>query len=749
MNQKRTRGKYSVGGCENCRQKHRKCDKTTPKCLRCRAAGLECSGFNADLSWVTTTQRSLRDGRKSAPKCLRKREDNNQENTSTSISLPRITGPDIEDTIPNFDSQLTHFEGNDEHVAATRPASVSETQPPSHESDALGMTGDTINGINVSEQGHLSMFQHPAYTPDFLGNTESVLDWPDLFSVDYSLSDLLSPGFDNTHNNAPEPQNARSSIVPPLTAPHSDHTRPFWHSQDAVSRSSRQDVSNMGLPCLEPQGPMTLELSQDDTQMLLKHIKDHCFPQLWSSPLGKKSPLETHLTAAVLTFANMTYLTPRQISHASFTNVLALLAISSKHLAAQIRNEDSDKSEHWNQYAESAYQKAKQHLDYSLSTEVSPKLAKYKDLIMAVSTIVSFSILYDRQHDARKYLIDAERLLLIQGLPKLHISRKVKLLHHTYTWNRVISESTYVLRDSQGANIPMATEPYALPDGKGPAERETGGNNINRSAVPCVSLDDFLHLESYHQETDDSSRESGREMNHDIHLKLGRGMSESAFMMLYGVSETWLSLVSQTTRLANLIQALNHGSKEKTLTLHEHIERRKESLEHRICSFASTKPTTDLPIDLDHLSNAPSRESQRTTRSHLVRALNFALVIFFYRRVYNVHPHILQGYINNVMHALQEFERCCDREKQGGPGSPWPAFMAGCEAMTKEKRDYFANWFERAFDQTGFTRLVTARKCMYQVWERQDRFVMGGDEMQRHWTWMHISKERNLYVLLS
>ncbi|TVY62195.1 Arginine metabolism regulation protein II [Fusarium oxysporum f. sp. cubense] len=589
----------------------------------------------------------------------------------------------------------------------------------------------------------------PAYTPDFLGNTESVLDWPDLFSVDYSLSDLLSPGFGNTHNDAPEPQDARLPIVPTLTAPYSDHARSLWHSQDAVSRSSRQDVSNMGLPCLKPQGPMTLELSQDDTQMLLKHIKDHCFPQLWSSLLGKKSPLETHLTAAVLTFANMTYLVPRQISHASFTNVLALLAISSKHLAAQIRNRDLDKSEHWNQYAESAYQKAKQHLDYSLNTEVSPKVAKYKDLIMAVSTIVSFSILYDRQSDARKYLIDAERLLLNQGLPKPHISRKIKLLHHTYTWNRVISESTYVLRDSGSANIPMATEPYALPDGKDLAERGTGGNNIERSVVPCVSLDDFLHLESYHQETDDSSRESGREMNHDIHLKQGRGMSESAFMMLYGVSETWLSLLSQTTRLANLIQALNHGSKEKTLTLHEHIERRKESLEHRICSFASTKPTTDLPVDLDHLSNAPSRESQRTARSHLVRALNFALGIFFYRRVYNVHPHILQDYINNVMHALQEFERRCDREKQGWPGSPWPAFMAGCEAMTKEKRDYFANWFERAFDQTGFTRLVTARKCMYQVWERQDRFVMGGDEMQRHWTWMDISKERNLYVLLS
>ncbi|KNB20129.1 hypothetical protein FOXG_22756 [Fusarium oxysporum f. sp. lycopersici 4287] len=159
-----------------------------------------------------------------------------------------------------------------------------------------------------------------------------------------------------------------------------------------------------------------------------------------------------------------------------------------------------------------------------------------------------------------------------------------------------------------------------------------------------------------------------------------------------------------------------------------------------------TGATTSTSIDSNYLADVHSQEGQPTTRSHLVRALNFALIIFFYRRIYNVHPHILQQYVDVVLRALQEFELCCEKEGQGGPGSPWPAFMAGCETMTKKHRDYFENWVDRAFARTGFTRLLTAKKCVQEVWEMLDRFRVSDNElMQRYWTWMHISEEQNLY----
>ncbi|KAM0542297.1 hypothetical protein ACHAPJ_012862 [Fusarium lateritium] len=214
-------------------------------------------------------------------------------------------------------------------------------------------------------------YQRPEYFLDSLGNTENLLGWPDLFSLDYSFSDLPSLVLESTSDDISAAQTTQDS-------PEDGRQRGVLTSNDST--------------LFAPQDPMALELGQYDIQMLLKHIKDQCFPQLWSSPLGKKSPLETHLSAAVLTFANMTYLAPNSISHASLTNLLALLAISSKHLAAQLSNEQPEKSEYWNQYAETTWNRAKKDLNYSLRTEISPKAAKYKDLIMAVSTMISFSV---------------------------------------------------------------------------------------------------------------------------------------------------------------------------------------------------------------------------------------------------------------------------------------------------------------------------------------------------------------------
>ncbi|KAF4956244.1 hypothetical protein FSARC_11643 [Fusarium sarcochroum] len=635
---------------------------------------------------------SLHDDRNSVHKRQRKQKPCVQDNTSARIALPNTTARNVEDALSSLGYKPANIDEHTEHVIATLSSDVLNAQPVNSERIPSGSVDKTSYTTDENEQIHLPVHQRPGYFLDSLGNMDNLLDWPDLLTLDYSFSDLSSLGLESTFDDVSTAQSTRPSTLPRFVSPCPDESRSLYQKQGPPDDARQGGICMSNDSTLfAPQDPMTFELGQGDTQMLLKHIKDQCFPQLWSSPLGKKSPLETHLVAAVLTFANMTYLAPQRISHASLTNLVALLAISSKHLATQLCDEQPQKSKYWNQYAESSCNRAKKHLDYSLRTEISPKVAKYKDLIMAVSTMVSFSILYDRQSDARKYLIDAERLLLTQGLPKSHISRKTRLLHHTYTWNRVVSESTYVLRDFENANVPVIAHPFGQSNDGDPVTRRTGDGIADRPAMPNVNLDDFLHLEPHHVESDSSSRESGSEKLHDIHLKQGRGISESTFMMLYGVSETWLSLVSQTTQLANWIEASEYGSKEKDLRRHEHVERQKESLEHRICSFASPTPTTGLSADLDYLSNASSQEGRLTARSHLVRALNLALVIFFYRRIHNVHPHILQDYVSNVIHALQEFESRCEREKQGGPGSPWPAFMAGCEAVAKENRDYFVN----------------------------------------------------------
>lgn len=270
----------------------------------------------------------------------------------------------------------------------TTPTAVSDTQIVDAENESSRLADNTTFDIPINAEAILPVNQGSKYTCGFLGNSENVLDWPDLFSMDYSFLDCLSPRFDNASIDGQETHNMSSSITSPPTTHSSNDACPLWAAQERTA----QDVSCEGLAFSKAQKAMDLESGQSDTHMLFKHIKDHCFPQLWSSSIGRKSPLETHLTAAVLTFANITYLAPRQTSHASLTNLLALLAISSKHLSTQLSQIEPEMSKHWNQYAERTFEKAKHHLVHSFNNEICPKVAKYKDIVMAVSSMISFSV---------------------------------------------------------------------------------------------------------------------------------------------------------------------------------------------------------------------------------------------------------------------------------------------------------------------------------------------------------------------
>ena len=357
--------------------------------------------------------------------------------------------------------------------------------------------------------------------------------------------------------------------------------------------------------------------------------------------------------------------------------------------------------------------------------------------------------LYDKQQDARAYMIDAERLLRLRGLAKRNISRKARELHHVYTWMRIIGESSYVLRNYQNVGVnaaignkrQSANEPRRDANNLGPTEPQY-------QVGPNPRLDDFLRLEPRPSDSDvDDMAQKDHEIGlHDIHLEDTRQFAETMYMELYGISETWLSLVSQTTRLANVMDSLNFNKERRDLEFMELLERRKQRLENMVCSFAAM----DRRAAGQSTSSGPARTIDGP-RHHMVRALNAALVILFYRRIRKVNAWILQEHVDNVIRALKDFEMLCQRANIEEPGTPWPAFLAGCEALYPAQREYLLGYLNRTFTLTGFTRLETARTCMVEVWRRRDDSAEGGDKRMRDqvWTWEHISKESFLHVLLS
>ena len=332
------------------------------------------------------------------------------------------------------------------------------------------------------------------------------------------------------------------------------------------------------------------------------------------------------------------------------------------------------------------------------------------------------------------------------------------MLHHSHTWSRIVGESSYVLQNYDQSQIAAAIESYSSSSNKRRSIcRSAEATELNSRLSHNPKLDDFLGLDSDAPESDvdvNAQKESDKGLR-DIHLEDPREWAGGMYLQLYGISETWLKLVSQITRLANVMDSMDESNKRKDVAVLESLERRKQRLEHMVCYFAeineplSTKTSQPVSAGTTHDLNTPS--GKETLRSCMVRALNSALVIFFYRRILNVHPWILQEHVKGVVQALQDFDTSCQTLEVEGPGCPWPVFMAGCEAIAPHQRDYLSQWLERAFVKTGFPRFKTIRSCMLEVWERRDKSSQQNDKSSREklWSWIHISREQNLYLLLS
>lgn len=350
-------------------------------------------------------------------------------------------------------------------------------------------------------------------------------------------------------------------------------------------------------------------------------------------------------------------------------------------------------------------------------------------------------------------MIDAESLLRLRGLAKRRISRKARLLHHIYTWTRIIYESTFVLRNYDNIDVGAVTGLHTTAPARQPHPDNLDGGLIGVEGHD--RLDAFLRLER--NGSDENLREVtaciNRQKEHedglrDIHLEEWGDFSEQLHTQLYGVSETWLSLVSQTTRLANVMDYLSRNRQHRTLELTEWLERRRQRLEERICAFAATASSetgasTNRTVEPSSWNLSP--------QSCMVRALNSALVIFFYRRIRDVSPWILQVHVEAVIKALKDFETACQAHNTKGPGSPWAPFMAGCEAVTPDQKEYISGWFQRAFEQTGFARFASARSGIHDVWKRREQSSRGRDRQTagQVWSWVHVSQVCNVHYLLS
>ncbi|KAF4990261.1 hypothetical protein FGRMN_8569 [Fusarium graminum] len=443
------------------------------------------------------------------------------------------------------------------------------------------------------------------------------LHWGDLFTWDVSVLD-----------NPPQPYNSFEALPMNLNWPHHLNMS-FYDSLDTVVpfEAVSDDVAWPQLDLMT------------DAPLLLKHFNDDVISQMGSLPINEKSAWKTlHYPSAIITLSELTMLdvSKSQIKRANLATFYALIAVSAFHLSLNsitfpkfVRPGD-----HWKSISSRTYEAAKQHFKLSLEKESQPgpHKAKYKEQLMAISAVLATALLSGNETDTRWCLTEMERLISWRGLTKPSISRRARLLHNIYAWMRIVSESLNVYRDENNA----IETPFTRPNTNS-SRTQIAGVPV-QSINPDMTLDNFLHLEprKLHGQT------QKRDIK-DIHLADASQDQENMYMQIYGVPETWLSLVSQITRLANVMDRLSASKRSDAEALMS-LQPRASYLENAVCLFRSRHS------DSSAMSASPSSAPGGTPHMHMVRALASALVIFFYRRIRNVNPLVLQDSVNDVYH---------------------------------------------------------------------------------------------------
>jgi arginine metabolism regulation protein II len=313
-----------------------------------------------------------------------------------------------------------------------------------------------------------------------------------------------------------------------------------------------------------------------------------------------------------------------------------------------------------------------------------------------------------------------EQLIRSRGVTKVVISRRARLLHNIYAWMRILSESTRVFHEE----IPAITLLNVSP-------------NVESTEARQQRLDDFLELEPHKTRggSGTGSREAPGSSAVDIHMETSHQDLDNLHMQIYGVPETWLRLVSQITRLSNVLDQLSPKTKKSDAELLVSLQPKASYLEDAVCLFKSRHS-----IEVNN-SNAAADET--TPHPYMLQALSSALVIFYYRRIKNVNPLVLQDSVNSVIHCLQKFDNALAQRELLGPGTAWPAFIAGAEATGGEQQQQIITWLDNASRKSHWKGYESSKKILMEVW--RERAMAGGSQSP---TWIDICRRSRQWPLL-
>lgn len=343
---------------------------------------------------------------------------------------------------------------------------------------------------------------------------------------------------------------------------------------------------------------------------------------------------------------------------------------------------------------------AKMNLQNALKSEMQPaSLKNYKQLLMSLIAMATASM-YHEPKSMSAFLIDAERLIRLRGIPNPKKSFKTRLLHHVYTHLRIIFESLSATTDNDDDEVssPPLTNHGAL-----------DGGALRKFRMSAESLNAGL---------DNSTLKLSDIGYSDIHLEVQGNWAQTLFPQIYGIPESLLTLLSQTICLANDRRRLDKIATTNpvlSIAISKHIK----TLEGNLWSWS---PAAEQ--GLRQLNTMTCEQKDAFERDPLVKtlvaAMHDAILIYFYRRVSNVHAMMMQDLVRKV---LERLEPCMmdARDPDFATTVAWPYLIASSEAVTPELQQLALRCLN-SIDASGLPFVLeNATNVAQQVWQRRQQ----------------------------
>ncbi|KAL0262779.1 hypothetical protein SLS55_001752 [Diplodia seriata] len=460
--------------------------------------------------------------------------------------------------------------------------------------------------------------------------------------------------------------------------------------------------------------PYPESMAHQDASLLLNHYKTHVIRLLSPLKYQRKTPWNIlQLPCAMTTLAELTM--GYRTNHARASVFYGVMSISAFNLSA---SSTSTAKAHWNGIASSYRLQAHESLKASLEHEMSAqKKAKYKEMLMAILCMVTISAFSGAVENTRAYLLDAERLIRLRGLTKPRISRKIRLLHHCYAYIRLMHETTSPISSSSSSSTASS---FRITDWQ---------------SSPCSSSPASSPANDTTDDDDDEhslSREKSFDLGvHDLHLAIpGDFAKHTLYPDVYGIPESLMQLISQTTRLGNERDAMMNSNNPNPTTPPSspaRFFRRAKAVERAIFRLQREDDDDEHQSDGRTADADPSAvASNRRALAHLRRALRSALAVYFYRRVHDVaDASVLQNGVERTIEHLEAVQREDEEQAARGRGKEeggyyttgivWPGFVAACEAEGAELRERFERWFEVQEGKSGMPTFGRAREVVTSV----------------------------------